>query len=238
MLSIRFVTVSAVILLFSGMAAGGATAQTAANETPGKPMQILRIVEQPAKAAKPHAQTAAKSHRTHHYARVERTRPHLPVQTAAPAADDVSPTANSAAPTDVAAAEPAPAPQFAATPSAPTPGELVIGGQTVQVASPDAVNDIDLAAKDANAQASTAAPSATASMPAANTRAANTPVTSDGAEPTPKSETANTASAPSQGSPVGSTSWLLQVFAALGGAVAAGSVAWFLIGSAPQRTYG
>ena len=41
-----------------------------------------------------------------------------------------------------------------------------------------------------------------------------------------------------QGGEVGSTSWILQVMAALGGAVAAGSVAWFLIGAAPQRTYG
>jgi hypothetical protein len=46
------------------------------------------------------------------------------------------------------------------------------------------------------------------------------------------------ATAQPQGGEVGSTSWILQVMAALGGAVAAGSVAWFLIGAAPQRTYG
>ena len=33
-------------------------------------------------------------------------------------------------------------------------------------------------------------------------------------------------------------SWLLRVIAALSGAVATGSVAWFLIGPAPQRMYG
>jgi hypothetical protein len=38
-------------------------------------------------------------------------------------------------------------------------------------------------------------------------------------------------------SPVGSASWIAQVLAALGGAVAAGTVAWFLIGSGPVRTY-
>jgi len=37
-------------------------------------------------------------------------------------------------------------------------------------------------------------------------------------------------------SPISKTSWYLETFAALGGAVAAGSIAWFLIG-APQRTY-
>ena len=38
---------------------------------------------------------------------------------------------------------------------------------------------------------------------------------------------------------LGSASWIAQVLAALGGAVAAGAVAWFLIGgSGPVRTYG
>jgi hypothetical protein len=40
------------------------------------------------------------------------------------------------------------------------------------------------------------------------------------------------------GSKVGSAGWTAQVMAALGGAVAAGAVAWFLIGAGPQRTYG
>ena len=43
---------------------------------------------------------------------------------------------------------------------------------------------------------------------------------------------------PQQPNEVGSTSWILQVLAALGGAVTAGTVAWFLIGGTPQRTYG
>lgn len=38
--------------------------------------------------------------------------------------------------------------------------------------------------------------------------------------------------------PVGSASWIAQVLAALGGAVTAGAVAWFLIGGGPARTYG
>jgi hypothetical protein len=43
---------------------------------------------------------------------------------------------------------------------------------------------------------------------------------------------------PAQTSPVGSASWIAQVLAALGGAIAAGVVAWFLIRPAPERTYG
>lgn len=37
---------------------------------------------------------------------------------------------------------------------------------------------------------------------------------------------------------VGSASWIAQMLAALGGAIAAGAVAWFLIRPAPQRNYG
>jgi hypothetical protein len=39
-------------------------------------------------------------------------------------------------------------------------------------------------------------------------------------------------------SDVGSASWFAQVLAALGGAIAAGAVAWSLIGAGPVRTYG
>lgn len=38
--------------------------------------------------------------------------------------------------------------------------------------------------------------------------------------------------------PVGSASWIAQLLAALGGAIAAGAVAWLLIRPAPQRNYG
>jgi hypothetical protein len=38
-------------------------------------------------------------------------------------------------------------------------------------------------------------------------------------------------------SPAGTSAWVAQLLAAIGGAMAAASVAWFLIGSAPQRTY-
>jgi hypothetical protein len=37
---------------------------------------------------------------------------------------------------------------------------------------------------------------------------------------------------------VGSPGWIAQVMAALAGAVAAGVIAWFLIGAGPRRVYG
>jgi hypothetical protein len=43
------------------------------------------------------------------------------------------------------------------------------------------------------------------------------------------------ASDPQPKSPVGSASWMMQVMAALGGAIAAGAAAWFLIGRASPR---
>lgn len=38
--------------------------------------------------------------------------------------------------------------------------------------------------------------------------------------------------------PVGSASWIAQLLAALGGAIAAGAIAWFLIRSRPEQNYG
>ena len=105
------------------------------------------------------------------------------------------------------------------------PNELVVGGRTVQVMASDNVNEIDEAAGPQRVAASAATSAARHS---------------DGAEAEPTSETATVAVARAQPerSPVGSGSWIMQILAALGGAFAAGSAAWFLIGSAPQRTYG
>jgi hypothetical protein len=99
----------------------------------------------------------------------------------------------------------------------------------VQLVSPNDANEIDLAANDAGARVSAAPP---------DNAVASTPAIRDIIEAQPKSDSVRVATTQQPGSEVGSTSWVLQVLAALGGAVAAGSVAWFLIGAAPQRTYG
>ena len=71
---------------------------------------------------------------------------------------------------------------------------------------------------------------------------ASAPTPSDRPAVAPPSQTVLAAPVQEQKSkhadPVGSASWIAQVLAALGGAVAAGAVAWFLIGSGPVRTYG
>ena len=123
-------------------------------------------------------------------------------------------------PAAVAAAEPPPSPPAV---TEPDPSELIVGGRTVQIATPDEVNEIDLAAKDTDAASSTAA----ATKPPSHV-----------ADAEPASKAVVIARAGLDPSPVGSASWIAKILAALGGAVAAGSLAWFLIGSAPQRTYG
>jgi hypothetical protein len=231
---VRIVTAGAIFsafLLVSGMATGSAAAQTATNTTPGKPIQLLQLLHASQTKAKPQTKRAAKSTAKTKTAARSKVRSHSMVaerkqsgsrthlaRTLAP--DSAGPAVPSAPPPQVATATPAP--QAAVTATEPVPGELIVGGHTVQVASPDDVNELDLAANDA-------APPASA--------AASTAATSDPTEAEPKSDFAQVATG-QPGGEVGSTSWMLQVMAALGGAVAAGSVAWFLIGSTPQRIYG
>jgi hypothetical protein len=228
--SVRIMAAAAAVLLFSGMATGGAAAQSATNQTPGKPLQLLKIVEQlTGPTIKPHVRSHTRSaaRKTVHHAAAGREKSRPQVQTAmAVAPDNIWPTVNPIPPTQVAAAESAP---IASASSDLAIGELVVSGQTVQVASPDDVNAIDLAANDAVTPAGAAAPSGTA----ASTQAAN-----DTIQPVAKSDSLTTASATPQLADIGSASWIAQVLAALGGAFAAGSAAWFLMGSAPQRMYG
>jgi hypothetical protein len=150
----------------------------------------------------------------------------------ASASDNAWPAAPTAMTADATTLAPVPqippAPQIVAPVAGATASELVVDGQTIQVASTDQANEIDLAANDAVV----ASDASLGTMIASN--AAPTEVT----EPAVKPDAASAMAAQAQGADVSSTSWFLQVMAALGGAVAAGSVAWFLIGSAPQRMYG
>ena len=78
------------------------------------------------------------------------------------------------------------------------------------------------------------------SRPAAANVASAAMAPSDDVAAAPPSQSVVTAPAqqPQHKDPVGSASWIAQVLAALGGAVTAGAVAWFLIGGGPARTYG
>lgn len=133
-----------------------------------------------------------------------------PAQTA-PA--NVAPVADATSAAVIAAA---PAPATAQSNNDPNPSAVVVNGQTVQVDPADHVNAMDLAAGKA--------------PPAA------TP--DDRTDTAPAPQTVLAAPLHRDADPVGSASWIAQVLAALGGALAAGTVAWFLIGSGPTRMYG
>ena len=77
--------------------------------------------------------------------------------------------------TEITAATPAAQP----APAAADPSEVVVAGQTVKVASPDEVNEIDLGANDAAPQTNDAAPVSVA---------AGTPPLHETSEPAPKSD--------------------------------------------------
>jgi hypothetical protein len=256
MLSLRGVTAGAIVLFMSSAAIEGAVAQTATTDAPGKPLQLLRIIEAPARPkAVAHNRIHAALHRV---AAVRSVKRHTVVAEAkteqsTPTAQDTTPTvsaddADTPAPASFAAAEPAA--QAAPSPGAPVMGPLVVGNQAVEVASQTDVNALDLAAdKTADAPAN-AAPVNTASddaAPSAKMAAMSGPaatVVSDTASKSDSIKADFAAPAPEAAkieatkAAVGSPGWIAQVMAALAGAVAAGSIAWFLIGAAPRRAYG
>jgi hypothetical protein len=240
---IRIVVITAIAVVLS---LGGAHAQTATSEPVGKPLALLAGLRPPHEskatvhgraAHRATKKTAAKkthpaltrkiaaehtgAAHTRHVAAKNHKHRERSVAVAAPAAAPPAqtapipkpandgPVADAMLPVDAAST---PVPQTAATDDS-SPNALAVNGETVKVNSPDQVNSLDLAASQA------ATPSAHA-------------------DAQPASETVLAAPVLRDTSAVGSASWIAQVLAALGGAIAAGAVAWFLIGGGPVRTYG
>jgi hypothetical protein len=238
-------------LFASGLFTGDAAAQSA--EPVGGPLQLLKLMHSGKSEARPHVKLAkpataksapdraAKSSTKTRVASRKKPRPYFAVaerkrrqvesalQAAAPPpSDNASPAAPTAMTADAATLAPVQqmpaAPQIVA-PTAGTPSQLVIDGQTVQVASADEVNEIDLAASDASvANAASRGPKL----------ASNTPPSAV-TESAAKSEPTSAELVEAQTPEISTASWILQILAALGGAIAAGTVAWFLMRSAPPR---
>lgn len=232
MSSIRLAAAGAALMLLSGLTAGGAVAQTATDQAPGRPLQLLQWLRSTAQSSEPKARPRAKmADRKHtHTATAVAKHRRSPVQIAeaTPQTTVWAPLNAVASDSTTIAATVEPVPQVALAPANAIPSELVVAGQTVQITSPDQINELDLAARDSEVAAGNAVPTVVASAPAADT------------DPAPASKSDSLAAAWSQppANQVGSTSWIAKILAALGGAVAAGSAAWFLIGATPQRTYG
>jgi hypothetical protein len=205
MLSIRIVATQAALaaaVLVAGVA--GASAQTGpAAVTPGKPIQLLQIVERSDKTTKTksHVKTVGKTHHKH----VATKAHHAPLQANSPAITTVA---------AVPAIDPPAEPMMALT--EPMTNVVTVAGQAVQVAEPDDVNDIDRAADT---------PEKLARKIVA---VADTAVASDPKVPAPDAFIVT--STQDKSSKSENASWLAEALAALGGAVAAASAAWFLIG--------
>jgi hypothetical protein len=231
---IGFFAAGAAAMLVSALTAGSAAAQTSTAASAGTPLQLLQMLRT---SGQPQVQTKTRHHTKWIARRTARTnvaaaKPEsTPAQTAMePPPTSVWPALESVPPVGFAAAETGAATLAAS--EGPAPDELVVGGQMVKVASPGDLNEIDVAANDDVTPLTAAGPhDAAASPPAANIS------NSEAGASKSDSLTASSVSPPSA-APVGSAKWIAQVLAALGGAVAAGSAAWFLIGATPQRTYG
>lgn len=102
------------------------------------------------------------------------------------------------------------------------PNAILNGSHTVPAAMPVPVKPAPSAPQPKSAAANSSPPMKTAAVAPAMPRPA---VHAMLVKPSPRSS-------------VGSASWIAQLLAALGGALAAGAVAWFLIRPAPQRNYG
>jgi hypothetical protein len=106
------------------------------------------------------------------------------------------------------------------------PSKLAIDSQTFRVASADDANEIDLTTDEQGAPVTDAPVATVTAMKATITQTA---------APADPSDFGAAAASQTPDSNVSSTSWLLRVMGALGTAVAVGSAAWFLIGSASPR---
>jgi len=221
MVCLRIIAASAVLFIGIGAAAAETGAASAPGSAPGTPISLLPSAQAAKTAAKVHVKSAPKiarkvDHKAHRT--VAAAKPtHLAAH--APKAADATPSAAAwpklaAMPVTDAATSASAVPP---APADPQLSEMVVDGRTVHIASPDDVNELDLAAAKTGDALATAAKSEPAVSP-------------------PMDATA--AAASTDESPISDSSWYMQAFAALGGAVAAGSIAWFLMGSAPHRMYG
>jgi hypothetical protein len=258
---VGFGILGAVAVLVLSFAASSVSAQTATTAQPGKPLALLAGLRPPqetkhhgtkqvahAKAA--HEKTAGRTRRSrvaaharHASARKLAARDHAHrdrALTASAFAEEPPPQAASN-------------PQSASTPNWPAANAASANESTPPPAEPAAAPVSTNATASAASAGVSPDPDAsqvqTVKITAANP--AGLPDTADGtsaAITTNDNAAAAPAAAASQTvlaapmhrdtSDVGSASWIAQVLAALGGAIAAGAVAWFLIGSGPVRTYG
>jgi hypothetical protein len=233
---IRIVAAGASVLLLLTVTLGSASAQSATADPAGKPLPLLQFAHAKSKAKlRRHRRLAANfaMKKTVRRRIVKRTftKPHKniadarPAPVSAPAAspENIWPAANSVAPGVMAGIAPDQAPASVATEAVveTDPNQIIAGGHSVQAVLPNGLTQTDVAADGVKQAAQTTVANAAPPKPAVHAMVVNA-----------DADSASTAS------PIGSASWIAHVLAALGGALAAGAVAWFLIRPAPDHTYG
>jgi hypothetical protein len=250
MVGTRIVCAGCVAAIVLALALGGAQALTATSEQAGKPVALLAGLRPPhehhAKTAhaarnktadkKSRHATVAAAHARHSSTRKTAKSEHREHAVAASAfaeeppaqaAPDVTPAR------DWSAANSAPAANSVAavasdTTLAPLPESMPPGAEAGSNPTAVKIQTVKITAPD----------QAAARGPTADHVASAAATPSDDSTDAPRQQTALAAPMHRDESAVGSASWIAQVLAALGGAVAAGAVAWFLIGGGPVRTYG
>jgi hypothetical protein len=251
---IRIATAGASFLFFLAVTLGSAAAQYEATGPVGKPLPLLQFTQHKVKARlPPHpklAVMAAKKKKVfrERIARHIAAKPHRAIVDAGPASAPLAydatpensampensvvpenswPTASAGPPDAMPTLAPDRPPPSVTTESTVNadPDQIVTGGHSVQAALPNGLDQAAPPAAPVKAQAKTQVKT-TATASAASAPAVHAMVV--------RAEPRNT-SAPS---PIGSASWIEHVLAALGGAITAGAVAWFLIKPAPERNYG
>jgi hypothetical protein len=252
---IRVVCAGLVAAMAIAWVLGGARAQTAPNEPVGKPLALLAGLRPPhearhavhgkavhvairkAAARKSHHVRTAAEHGRHVVARKIARQWHEPSEAAVTASAFAEQPPAQATPAGVepgSAVAPtdgmtAPAPTMApvsgpVSENAPSPGGASLDPTDVKIQM------LRVAAPNQGTGLAPGTQQDTPPVAASNDSAI--------AQPPPAPQTVLAAPVHRDTSPVGSASWIAQVLAAFGGAVAAGAVAWFWIGGGPVRTYG
>jgi len=252
---IRVVCVGLVVAMAIALALGGARAQTAPNAPVGKPLALLAGLRPPHEAS--HAvhpkaahvairKTAAR--KSHHVKTAAEHGRHVAARKFARQRHEASePAVTASAFAEEPPAQATPAgiePGGAAAPAdgmtAPTPTVAPVSGPVSENAPSPSGPSLDPTAVKVQMLRIAAPNQDTGPAPGAQQDAPPVAASNDSAvaPPPPAPQTVLAAPLHRDTSPVGSASWIAQVLAAFGGAVAAGAVAWFLIGGGPVRTYG
>jgi hypothetical protein len=239
---IRIATAGASILFFLAVTLGSAAAQSETTGPVGKPLPLLQFTQHKGKMRPPlHPKLAAvvekkKKPFRERIARHVAAKPHRAIVDARPApapAPPPVPVASAAMPENGWPTASAGPPDAMLTPDQPPPSvtteptvnadpdQIVTGGHSVQAALPNGLDQAAHPAAPMKTQVKTTATASAAPAPVVHAMVVRAEPRNSGPP-----------------SPIGSASWIEHVLAALGGAIAAGAVAWFLINPAPERRYG